>query len=239
MKNNLILSEYKTETVSGLYNLNETKTYFGSKMLKIEDMICIDNRIIQYSQLYDDSITNMNGYQYVDDNYYNNEKVFIKTLTDIKNENTTFNILNKDEVYNNNVKWELIIDLNNILIEYLWLKLKENRVFKAVQPKNLINNNINVSIYDYVKLNIIDRYKFEKLDFFIKYYDIIDKKDYNTTPQLKFDIKINDDIYIDENKLNSYNISFKNDKCYLLFNQDKNFNAYRFDYYYVIYFKKI
>ena len=69
MKNNLILSKYITEGVQGTKSVYDNRTFFGSKMVDIEDLISVDNSVIQYTEVYDEIDKRNTGYQYYDDKY--------------------------------------------------------------------------------------------------------------------------------------------------------------------------
>ena len=50
MRRNYISPEYQTKSVQGTLNMLEESTFFGAKMLEIEDSISIDNLDIIYYQ---------------------------------------------------------------------------------------------------------------------------------------------------------------------------------------------
>jgi len=52
MKSDLIITRFKTESIMGTKETNDTKTFFGSKMVDIDDIITIDESNIQYSELF-------------------------------------------------------------------------------------------------------------------------------------------------------------------------------------------
>lgn len=236
MKSNLMLSKYNTQTIQGTFNLVENKTYFGSKMIKMENNISILDNRIQYTQIFNDVNTLYNGYQYKDYISYKDEKIFLKDLSVLKNENTNIELINKDSVYKNNTIWEVTIDYNNILREYLFLKLKEKRAFKCVIPQNLINKNINQSIYQYIDNNLLDRFNIDHIDFYVKVYEIQNNNNYHFEPHLLFNPIWNKDVYNENNLLKSVNLMYRNNKIIITYNQDKSYDLYKFDYYYNIFY---
>jgi hypothetical protein len=238
MKSDLMLSKFQTANVSGVFNLIEQKTYFGSKIIKLEDYVSIENQKIQYSEIFNDTNFLYNGYQYFDYQSYRGEKLYLKKLTDIKKKYTTIELITKDTVYKNNTEWELTIDYTSILREYLFLKLKQNRIFKCVRPQDLLNKNINESIYSYIDFNLIDRFNFDKLVLYIQYYNIDNNNSYHYDPYLMFNPQYNEKINIDTNVVNSVNLSYRNNNIVVLYNQNKNYEAYKFDYYFDIYYKR-
>ena len=96
MKDNLILKKYKNENVNGTFNLLEENTFFGSKVIEIEDDIIIDDKSIQYFQYYYNvtdfndqiqvSLSKNNGYQYYELDSYS-ENFFILDSVDLKYNN--------------------------------------------------------------------------------------------------------------------------------------------------------
>ena len=65
MKNDLIITRFKSEPIIGTKSYYEPRTFFGSKMINVENTIIIDEKTIQYSEINDN--TNNNGYQYYND----------------------------------------------------------------------------------------------------------------------------------------------------------------------------
>ena len=51
MKSDLIISKYKTENIIGTKSSVDPKTFFGSKMVDIEDFISINNDTIRSVRL--------------------------------------------------------------------------------------------------------------------------------------------------------------------------------------------
>ena len=143
-----------------------------------------------------------NGYQYNQYLHYKDEKIFLRDLSVLKSENTNIELINKDSVYKNNTIWEVTINYNNILREYLFLKIKEKRSFKCVTPDNLINKNINNSIYEYIDNNLLDRFNFDHIDFYVKLYEISNSNSYHYDPILLFNPQWNKDVYDINNILN-------------------------------------
>jgi hypothetical protein len=235
MKNNLMLKRYTVEYDNGTKNMNNFKSYFGSNLIDIEDIINIDNNTIQYSD--------ENDYQYYD-NTNTNETNKNLNLTTLKDEYHTLSIQTQD-IYNiqNNTKWNIDIDIKSILKEYLFARIKENRTFKTVNKGDTKNKDINDSIYNFITYNIINRYEFYSLNLYVKYNKLRTTNIFNTN-STQYNNIYNSNIYDDENEITSFNLIKKNQfenlsKIKIQFNQIKSSTEYNFDYYFNINFKKI
>ncbi len=59
--------------------------------------------------------------------------------------------------------------VQHILKDYLFFKIKEQRVFKNINSANEVySNNINNAIYEYITSNIFRRYRLNKIDFYVE-----------------------------------------------------------------------
>jgi len=254
MKDNLMLKKYATEVVKGSFNLLEEKSFFGSKVMDVEDEISITDISTQYFQYYYDvtDSTNLiqiekaknNGYQYQVLNTYQ-EKIYLLDVVQLKNDNHTITTGLQSKVDKiHNTKWEINIDIKNILTEYLFSKIKESRTFKSLSYDYFSNNNINKSIYEYISNNLLDRYEFSNIDFYVKYISIKNNIYSNFTLK-QFDPMFNQVIELPEYKISNVNIVNINnliDKLVsieLNYFQTKSSSEYKFDWYYNLHFKKI
>lgn len=248
MKSDLILKKFTQTTDYGTKNLNPHRSFFGTVLMDIEDEIIIDDSSISYSELYQsEESVSTNGYQYydLDTMGIGLETTFSAGLTDVKAQNHTVKLFQQSKfVLETNTNWEFNIDIKSILRKYLFLKIKNRRTFKCLKGQYFKSGNINTSIYEYIDSNLINRYGFEKVDFYIKYFDIKTNQIYlvNTLIQLNpiFDI----DVYNSENLNSDVNVlsrdNFENLKDLTIrYNQIKPSDQYKFNYYFNIYYKKI
>jgi hypothetical protein len=221
--------------------------------MEIEDSISIKDKSVQYYQYFynvtdpnnDNQIelARNNGYQYNEVNEIL-ESFFLLDVVNLKNNNHTIikqQQSESDEKYN--TKWTIEIDIKNILIEYLFAKIKERRTFKSVKYTNLMNKDINNSIYDYIKINLLDRFKFNYLEFYSKYTNIKDNTIYQKTLK-QFDPQYKSDIELLENKDNSVNVQIDNfidplAPVTINYFQKKPSTEWKFDYYFNIHYLKI
>jgi len=242
MKDSLMLKKFETSKVNGTFNLLEEKTFFGTKVMDIEDDIHITDKSIQYFNIVNNELSN--GYQYTIINNYE-EDLVIMDVVEIKynNHNIKKALQNKqDEIQN--TRWEFNIDIKKILTEYLFGKIKEARTFKSLNYTNFTNRNIDKSIYEYITLNLLDRYEFDTIDLYIKYIDIKDNVIYSTTALKQFDPQYNQSIELPEYKVSNANMQLELylDKLAPIkvnYYQTEKSSDYKFDYYYNIHYKKV
>jgi len=242
MKGDLILKRYETEPVIGTKQLKDITMFFGGKMFDIEDEIIVNDDSIEYSYFVDTNLKNT-GYQFLfDADILLNETVFSMNLFDIKNTYHTISLLQqtkKDLQYNS--KWQLEINLKTILENYIFAKIRESRAFKCISYLDVANKDINSTLFEYIRRNLIGRYYFTGLDFYVQYFDI-SETDVFIPAILKYEPIFDSSVESDVNKISNLNIisSTKNiDKIIVNYNQIYPATNYKFDYYFNINFKKI
>jgi len=242
MKDNLIIKSYKTENIIGTKQLKDISMFFGGKMFDIEDKIIINNNTIDYSE-YVDPVLKNTGYQFLSDaDILLNETVYSINLFDLKNKNHTIELLQQNKTdLKFNSKWQLNINIKKILKEYIFSKIKNSRAFKCITYSDILNKDINSSIKTYIELNILNRYKFSYIEFFVKYYDI-GKININSNLTLKFNPKFDMSIENENNKITNLNVIYnqnKIDNLIVNYNQLYPSTNYKFDYYFNLKFEKI
>lgn len=243
MKSSLILKKFETDGVPGTMNMKELKTFFGGKMLSMENNININNDAISFSYVYGGKNT---GYQYFDkDNIPDDwEQEYIENLSDLKSKYTTLTLLNQSvSDLNNNTKWRFEIKVRDILRDYLFFRIRENRVFQGIEYFKFYKKGINNSVYDYINWNLMDKYKFDGLDFYVKYYNIPEQSSIRTNILLQFQPNFTEDVYLSENKVSNFNFIsldvFKFEKIIFHYYQIKPSTNYKFDYYFDLKFVKV
>jgi hypothetical protein len=142
---------------------------------------------------------------------------------------------------NNNTRWQITINGSNILKDYLFFKIKEQRVFKLIHANEVYSNDINNAIYEYITYNIFSRYRLDKVNFYVSYYDIKKQSVYDNI-MLQYNPKFNHSVYTIDN-LTNINVSgydpYKFDTINIQYNQSKPSDQYSFDYYFDLNFTKI
>lgn len=242
MKSNIFIYQFDKKPVAGTNSEKEFRNFLGSKMVEIEDTIIIDDISIQYSEVVSDG--NDRGFQHF---IYNSdlEIIFLKNLSILKNENSSIELQSQSFVdLDNNTRWLIRINCKKILEDYLFLRIKENRTFKCIYYQDLNGYDINTYIRRYINQNILNRYQFDRIDLYIKYFSIVEDSNIYTNIKLKFNPEFNRDIVSDENLVKNVNIQQISNILYMnelkvFYNQIKKSTEYKFDYYFNIHFSKI
>jgi len=232
MRRSYISPEYQNRAVYGTLNMVEESTFFGAKMLEVEDSIIIDNQDIIYYQRtngeqLDVSVeTSLDSYVYSPGG--NNGDKF-------KNHTLVIDTTQPKFQLDNNTRWILTIDLKTILTNYLFATLKKYRTFEGVKNDMTMFNDVNVAVTSYVRSNVLDRYKYKSVELYVRYQDLRSQNllRYNNTwstniidPTYKL-IKIQTETEFDQSSIK------------IMFNQEKPSSSYKFDYYFNILFEKI
>ena len=238
MKSDLIITRFKTIPIIGTKETNDTKTFFGSKMVDIEDTITIDNSEIQYSEIFTTGNTQSNGYQYYQD-IDNLESIYLVNLTDIKYDNHTINLVSQAAIdLKNNTQWSLYINWKDILKEYIFYKLKNRRTFKCIKYTDVLSENINLFINKYITNNLLNRYKFSQLNFYVEYIDL-QTGDEHSNPHLLFDPIFSVDIKKEANLIKNVNATTLDDLLLVNYKQTQSSESKKFNYYFDLIFTKI
>lgn len=231
MKSDLIISRYKTEKIIGTKSSYDARTFFGSKMIEIEDSILIDNREIQYSEVFDNNDKRNNGYQYFED-IDNIEKIYLVSLFDVKDNYHTINLGSQSNIdLRLNTNWTILVNWKDILVEYIYLKLKEARTFKTIRFDNVLSENINLYIKRYIRNNLTSRYGFESLDFYVKYFEL-DSGDQDTDPNLLLNPVFDDTIQSEENRIKNVNATVFPEILNIQYKQTQSSQFTKFHYYF-------
>ena len=229
MRRSYISPEYKYSLISGTFNMLEESTFFGAKMLEIEDKIDINTQDIIYYQ-------KENGEQ-LDESVETELTSYVYSATTDKNNNHKLEIdktQSKSQI-ETNTRWILTINLREILSNYIFATLKKYRTFERIKSDMTIYKNIDVAIKSYINMNVINRYRFKSITLYVKYKDIriqnLLRYNSNWTPFIisnntKF-TKFQSDINFDESIVR------------LTFNQEMPSNTHNFEYYFSILYEKI
>lgn len=235
-----MLKKFSRNAIPGTMNQQELRTFFGGKVIYSEDNIYINNDSIVFSQLISDYDY---GFQYYDyDTLTGWETDFYENLTDLKSNNQSISLSSQNDIYlQSNTKWQITINGATILKDYLFYKIKEQRVFKKVHADEVYSKNINNAIYEYITYNVFGRYRLDKVDFYVSYYDIQQQSIYSDI-LLQYNPKFNVDVYKKENLSNMSVVGYdpyKFDTITIQYNQSKPSSQYSFDYYFDLNFTKI
>jgi hypothetical protein len=232
MRRSYISPEYQNRAVYGTLNMVEESTFFGAKMLEVEDIISIDNQDIIYyqrisgEQLDSSTETSLDSYIYSPGS---------STGDKFKNHTLVIDSTQPKFQLDNNTKWILTIDLKTILTNYLFATLKKYRTFEGVRNDMTIFNDVNVAITSYINSNILDRYKYKGVELYVRYQDLRNQNllRYNNSwstniIDAKYKVvKIQTETEFDQSSIK------------IMFNQQEPSSSYKFDYYFDILFEKI
>lgn len=229
MRRNYISPEFNYSRVFGTLNMVEESSFFGSKMLEIEDAISIDNQNLIYYET-------LQGEQ-IDVSIENSLQPNVVSCSDIKNENHTLLIdpNQSDFQRNGNTRYLMTVDSSKIFELFIFGTLKQYRTFEGVLNNMTFGNNVNLSIKEYIIKNIFDRYKFDRIEMYLKYRDLREQN------ILRFDNTWNPDIGESGNKLARIETEteFNSSSIKVTFNQEKPSSLYNFEYYYKLFWNKI
>jgi hypothetical protein len=229
MRRTYISPEYQNRAVYGTLNMVEESTFFGAKMLEVEDSISIDNQDIIYYQ-------KLNGEQ-LDFSVESSLPSTVYSSSTNKSDNHTLVIDTTQPKYqlDNNTRWILTIDLKTIITEYLYATLKKYRTFEGVKNEMTMFNDINVGIKNYIQFNVLNRYKLKSVDLYVRYQDLRNQS------LLRYKNKWDNTIINTTYKLIKFQTEteFDGSSIKITFNQEKPSNTYSMDYYFNILFEKI
>lgn len=163
MKKSFLIKEYTRSLIPGTMSMKNVKNFFGSQLIDVEDIIRIDDKIVEWTELF-------NGTQLKTTNEISKSL----SLKDIKGQYQNISLLNQQSTLDKIEfpVWSLKIDLANILIKYLYSQLKHNRTFENIKTTVVKNANIELSIIDFIDQNIFKKYKLSTLLLYIKHIPI-------------------------------------------------------------------
>lgn len=238
MKSDLIITRFKTQPIIGTMEANEARTFFGSKMVDVEDSVLIDDSKIQYSELFSSGGTTNNGYQfYVDIDQL--ESIYLVSLTDLKNSYHTISLVSQSSLdLQNNTQWTITIDWRSVLNQYIFYKLKNRRTFKSIRYTDVLGQNINLFINQYIIDNLTNRYQFSQLNFYVQYLDLENGLQFSN-PNLLFDPIYTIDAKSDANLIKNANSTVLDDLLIVNYKQTQSSAKMKFNYYFDLIFTKI
>lgn len=231
MRRNYISPEFEYKKVFGTLNMKEESTFFGSKMLEIDDIIEVNNQGIIYYQ-------NSKNEQVDLDIEKSLSPVVYSAGDDKKNNHILLVDDSQSETQRNNLtKYIITINLKNILENYVFATLKQYRTFEGVKNTMCYTKDVNFSIKEYVIKNVLDRYKFDKIELYIRYIDL---RDQNVRRFVNTWYTSNDIISAEylNNKIQT-DTEFDQSSVRILFNQEKSSQQYSFEYYFKLFWVKL
>jgi hypothetical protein len=229
MRRSYISPEYTELSAYGTFNMVEESNFFGAKMLEVEDTISISNQNIIYYQKSTGEQVDISIESSLTSQVYSasdNMKLHQTLVLDP-------NQLNYQK--DGNTKWVLTIELKDILTDYLFAIMKRYRTFEGISNNLTRTNDVNTAIKQYIANNVLNRYKFSKLDLYVSYKDLMQQN------VLRYKNTWNQNIVSDANLLKKAqkDLSFDESELKIYFSQEKSSSQYNFEYYFNILFEKI
>ncbi len=229
MRRNYISPEFNYYRTFGTLGMVEESSFFGSKMLEIEDSLEISNQNLIYYET-------LQGEQ-IDLSIENSLPPNVISCSDLKRDNHTMIIdpNQSDFQKNGNARYIMTINIKQIFESFIFGTLKQYRTFEGVLNNMTFGSNVNSSIKEYIIKNILDRYKFSRIEVYIRYRDLRDQN------ILRFDNTWNPIIGDVENILPRVETEtqFDSSSMIAIFNQEKSSSLYNFEYYYKLFWVKI
>lgn len=228
MRRSYISPEFLYNNVNGTLNMGEQSSFFGSKMLEIDDVISILNDNLVYYQINNEQ-TNLSLESTTTPFVYNtiDEKGKLHTLKSDE--------FQTPSQLDGNTKWIMEVNIRDVLRGYIFSSIKKYRTFEGVKNTMSLYNDVNVSINEYIDKNILNRYQFKTIDFYISYNDLRGQNVLRYKNIYTQNIEnINNISHKIETILDVNNTSIK-----VLFSQEKPSNLYSFNYYFNLFFEKI
>ena len=229
MRRTYISPEFNHNDIYGTFNMVEESNFFGAKMLEIEDYIYIDIQNIIYYQNNNGEQIDLASEQTLESNVYSSSssKDLYKSL-----------ILDESQssyVKDNSTRWILNVNLRSILVDFLYAELKRYRTFEGIKNTMTVNNDVNSSLKKYITENVINRYKFSRIDIYIEY------KDMRSNSLLRFKNNWDNLAYNQQNQFKKIQTEtqFDGSSIRVMFNQEKPSTLYNFNYYFNVLFEKI
>jgi hypothetical protein len=236
MKRTYISDEFNFVPKHGTFLMHEKRSFFGSKMMDIEDLFTITELSIPFKE---DSILHQ------------------QTSTNIENINNIYNfdVLKKSahtiqlapqqpELQRVELpSWQLIIDTDSLLENYLFAKIKEARTFEDVLNNQTRKASVDIAIKEYISINLMNRIKVKTVKMYARYYSLLDNPNL-----LRYDVKYDLTVktaalnnIIDANAIDNIQIdkSLIDDTTIVIYKQTKNALLFKFDYYYDVVYEKI
>lgn len=228
MRRSYISPEFDYYKVYGTYNMKEESSLWSSKMLEIEDFLNLDNGNLIYYQNSNNEQLDLSietslpsiSYSTSDDKKANHTLIIDPSQSDTQKEGQT--------------RYILTINLKQVLTNYLFATLKQYRTFEGVKNEMTSNNDVDFSIKEYITKNVLDRYKFQKIELYIKYVDI------KVNNVRRFSTNWNDQIGLTDFQTSKFitQTKFDDSETVVTFNQLQVSSLYAIDYYFKLLYQK-
>jgi len=228
MRRTYISPEFRYNTMAGTFNMKEVGTYFGSKMMDIEESLSIDANNVVYYQAASGEQLNLGLER-------NNPAVVYNAMED-KRSNHTIELdpAQTQQQLEGPTRWIVTVDLRRILTNYLFATLKSARTFEGVRNAGTLSNSVDEAIREYVSSNVLNRYDLSDFSFYIRYVSL------STQGALRYTNTFSDAAVsgsVTTRVQTSYN--FDKSAVRVSFGQELPSSTHAFDYYFTMSYNKI
>lgn len=229
MRRNYISPEYVYKKVNGTLSMSEESTFFGAKMLEVEDSLLIGNENMIWNQKFNGEQIDKVTETTLQPKLYSSSDSMASNHTIFMDESQTQS--KKDT----NTRWIIDINISKILNEYLFAKIKSNRTFEGIRTQMTIYNDIDTAIKKYVEINVNNRYSLVRVDLYVEYVDL------KSQDVLRYQNKWSPSVATNTNKTNKFQTisEFDQKNIRILFDQLQPSTQFKFDYFFNLYFEKI
>jgi hypothetical protein len=240
MRKKSIVQEFVQKPTTGILVMKEKTNFLSGKMMDIQDIV----RVGHYFNLSTPiaNIANLNDVNY--DVLKINSIKLLQDETQSKTESDT------------TTKWIFNFNSKSLLREYLYTEIFTyadiDSPFKNINISGVPNIKLNNLCYEYINLNVLDRYKVKEFVLWTKYYKLEENivpnsgTDVYYDPEIKLSYKNPVFSYraipVDDSDFKKEVISSKqySDGTYEIgYKQTENSNYYTFIYYFDVIFEKI
>jgi hypothetical protein len=229
MRRTYISPEFKFQGVFGTLNMEEESSFFGSKMLEIEDSIDLsDDVIVYYENDKNEQLDLQREFDF---------PVKIYNVLDDKviNHKLTLNAFQTQIEKLNYAKWDLNINIKILLRNYFFSTLKTNRTFEGVTNDMTLNKNVDSSIKNYIERNVLNRYELQNVDLYLVPIDLL------TNGAYKYKNVWDPTIKQEQYKLTKFNTEtdINGNTLRIFFTQNFVASQYAFRYYFDLKYRKL
>lgn len=229
MRRTYMSPEFTHYRVWGSNNMVEESTFFGAKMLEIEDVIKLTDIDITWYQ-------NINGEQ-LDYSIESSSQPNVYSCSIDKSQKHTLELDLSQPNYQkeNKAKWIMTINSYEILFSYLYSIMKKNRTFEGLKKEMTVYGDVNTALNRYIEFNVMNRYKLDTIELYLTYIDL------RHQPLLRYKNSWSKNVATVENRFTKIQRETSSDKKIdkLFFSQDKPTSNFSMQYYFNLNFSKI
>lgn len=237
MRTSYLNTEFLQLPTFGTMSMLEKRSFFGSKMMDIEDEILVDQQTIIFKE---------------DPN--TKEQTTAGAGSEVTNTTYNFDTLKSDyHTIDFNSKqstserveltsWEIVLDADSLLEDYLFARIKQARSFLDVYNNKTRDHNVDLAIRSYINQNLMKRIEVKKINFYVQNFAIIDNPALlKYDPKYNLQVKLNTSLKVGDSKLDNVQIdrNLIDNTLIIIYNQKKNALQFKFDYYFDVVFGKI